>query len=152
MNFIDNNTFHIVGISVRTSNQNKQAAKDIPALWGQFKGEQISQKVKDKADANVYCLYTEYEGDHNLPYTTLIGHRVNNLNDVPEGLKSMTFKKEKYISFVAKGDLQNGAVINKWMEIWNTDLDRTYIADFEVYGEKAINPSDAEVDIYIGVQ
>jgi predicted transcriptional regulator YdeE len=152
MDFIKNNTFHIVGISVRTTNQNFQAAKDIPALWGKFMGEEISQKIPDKADQNVYCIYTEYEGDHNLPYTTFLGHRVENLDTVPEGLKTMTFNKEKYKSFVAKGDLQNGAVVNKWMEIWETDLDRTYIADFEVYGAKAMNPADAEVDIYIGIK
>ena len=31
------------------------------------------------------------------------------------------------------------------------DLNRTYLADFEIYGQKAQNPSTAEVDIYIGV-
>jgi len=32
------------------------------------------------------------------------------------------------------------------------DLGRIFTADFEVYGEKAQNPSDAEVDIFIAVQ
>jgi hypothetical protein len=32
------------------------------------------------------------------------------------------------------------------------DLSRTYIADFEVFGEKAQNPSDAEIDFYVGVK
>ncbi len=32
------------------------------------------------------------------------------------------------------------------------DMDRAFTADFEVYGEKAQNPSDAEVDIFIAVK
>ncbi|MFT4644864.1 MAG: putative transcriptional regulator YdeE [Planctomycetota bacterium] len=32
------------------------------------------------------------------------------------------------------------------------DLDRTYTADFEIYGEKVQNPQDAEVDIMIAVK
>jgi predicted transcriptional regulator YdeE len=30
-------------------------------------------------------------------------------------------------------------------------LPRNYSADFEIYGEKAQNPQDAKVDIFIGV-
>lgn len=44
-----------------------------------------------------------------------------------------------------------GAVINTWFKIWDTDLNRTYKTDFEVYGEKAQNPNDAEVEIFVGV-
>jgi predicted transcriptional regulator YdeE len=32
------------------------------------------------------------------------------------------------------------------------DLDRSYTADFEIYGEKAQNPENAEVDIFIAVK
>jgi predicted transcriptional regulator YdeE len=32
------------------------------------------------------------------------------------------------------------------------DLGRTFTADFEIYGEKAQDPSDAEVDILIAVK
>ena len=32
------------------------------------------------------------------------------------------------------------------------DLDRSYTADFEIYDEKAQNPENAEVDIFIAVK
>lgn len=34
--------FNIIGISVRTTNENDQAAKDIPALWKRFISEGIA--------------------------------------------------------------------------------------------------------------
>jgi predicted transcriptional regulator YdeE len=45
-----------------------------------------------------------------------------------------------------------GVVIEGWQKIWSTDLNRSYVADFEVYGEKTKNPEDAEVEIYVGIR
>ena len=151
MEFNKENEIHIVGLKIRTTNQELRAAKDIPALWNRFIREGISTQIINKQDTDIYCIYTEYEGDHNLPYTTLLGHRVPDLNNIPEGLVGMTFQKETYELFIAKGDLQKGVIVNKWMEIWNSNLNRTYQADFEIYGSKALDPKKAEVDIYVGV-
>ena len=62
-----------------------------------------------------------------------------------------TFLQKIYKKFTAKGDLTKGAVYEKWNTIWKTDLDRSYTADFEIYGEAAQNPLNAEVDIFIAV-
>jgi len=35
------------------------------------------------------------------------------------------------------------------IKIWQSDIDRKYIADFDVYGEKALDSQNAEVDIYV---
>ncbi len=45
-----------------------------------------------------------------------------------------------------------GLIVNHWSKIFAMNLDRNYIADFEVFGEKAQNPSNAEVDFYVGVK
>jgi len=37
------------------------------------------------------------------------------------------------------------------MKIWDANLPRTFTADFEVYDEKAQNPEDAAVDIFIAI-
>ena len=45
--------------------------------------------------------------------------------------------------------------INLWNKIWKMkELEnrRSYIADFEVYDHRSIDPSNAIVDIYIGVK
>lgn len=42
-------------------------------------------------------------------------------------------------------------IVNQWSEIFKMELDRTYDADFEIFGKKAQNPSAAEVDFYVGI-
>ncbi|MEL7002447.1 MAG: effector binding domain-containing protein, partial [Bacteroidota bacterium] len=100
----------------------------------------------------VYSLYTEYEGDHTEPYTTLIGCKVSNLDSIPEGMVAKKFDGGDYLKLSAKGDITNNLIVDKWSQIFKLDIERAFSADFEVYGEKAQNPSDAEVDFYIAVK
>jgi predicted transcriptional regulator YdeE len=51
-----------------------------------------------------------------------------------------------------KGNILQGVVFDEWTKIWNSDLERAFTADFEVYGEKSLNPENAEVDIFIAVK
>ncbi|MCD4711540.1 MAG: GyrI-like domain-containing protein [Bacteroidales bacterium] len=145
-------TFKVIGISVRTTNENGQSAKDIGELWNRFMTEGILDKIPNRIDNTIYSIYTDYESDHRKPYTTLVGCKVENVDTIPNGMVSKTFNVGNYIKFVSKGDLTKGAVYEEWSKIWNLDLQRTYTADFEVYGEKAQNPMDAEVDIFVAVK
>lgn len=145
-------SFKAIGISVRTTNKNGQGAKDIGNLWGRFMNEKISEAIPNKIDNTVYSIYTGYESDHTAPYTTILGCRVANLDDVPEGMIGKSIEGGDYIKLSAKGDLTKGLIADKWAEIWNMDLNRVFTADFEVYGAKAQNPENAEVDIYIAVK
>jgi predicted transcriptional regulator YdeE len=129
--------FYIIGIAVRTTNENMQAAADIPQLWN--------------IGNDIYSVYTDYEADYTKPYTTLLGCKVSSLDTIPEGFTGKSFAGSKYTTFTAKGKLADGIVFQEWTKIWNTDIPRAYTADFEIYGEKAQNPDDAEIDIFIAV-
>ena len=144
--------FSVIGISVRTTNENGQAGQDIPALWNKFMTEGIAEQIPSKMDSSLYCIYTEYEKDHTKPYTTILGCKVENLDVIPDGMVGKFFGEATYAKHVAKGNIMEGMVFGEWTKIWNSDLNRTFIADFEIYGEKAQNPMDAEVDIFVGVQ
>ncbi len=144
--------FTVAGISVRTTNEGGQAGKDIEALFNRLMSENLVAQIPNKVDDAVCSVYTDYEGDHTQPYTVLLGCRVSNADGLPEGITAQHFEGGSYQPFVARGDLSQGAVYQQWVEIWNTDLDRAYTADFEVYGEKARDPADAEVDIFIAVK
>ncbi|MGE8555732.1 MAG: GyrI-like domain-containing protein [Chryseobacterium jejuense] len=152
MNNVKIEPFKVIGIAVRTTNENEQAAKDIPVLWEKFMKENVHESIPDKIDNTVYSIYTDYEKDHTKPYTTLLGCKVESLDNIPEGMIGKSFDGGDYVKFTAKGNLAEGLVINEWFKIWNMDLERTFTADFEMYGEKAQNPSDAEVDILIAVK
>jgi predicted transcriptional regulator YdeE len=145
-------SFSIIGISVRTTNEHGQAGRDIPALWNQFIAEGIAEKIPNKTDDSIYCIYTEYEKDHTKPYTTILGCKVENLANIPTGMVGKKIAEENYSQHIAKGNLLEGAVYNEWVKIWNANLPRIFTADFEVYGEKAQDPANAEVDIFIAVK
>lgn len=146
------NSFQIIGISIRTTNENGQAKKDIGGLWQKFMSENIMAKIPNVVDETIYAVYTDYEGDHTNPYTTILGCKVSSLSEVPKEMVSKEIEGSTYTKFTAKGDLTDNAVIDAWVKIWNMDLERTYTADFESYGTKAINPADGEADIYVAVK
>lgn len=144
--------FDVIGIAIRTTNENQQAAKDIPLLWQRFTSEKIAEKIPNKTDDTIYCIYTDYEKDHTKPYTAILGYRVNNLSTVPQGMIAKTIKKGPFQLFTAKGNIVQGSVFNEWLKIWNADIQRAFTNDFEVYGAKAQNVEHAEVDIFIAVR
>jgi len=141
----------LVGIAVRTTNQNEKAMKDIPQLWKQFMTENIAAKIPNKVDNTMYALYTDYEGDYMQPYTMLLGYQVENLDNLDEGLTVKMIPAANYAKFVAKGDLTKEAVYDAWVNIWNTDLKRSYTHDLEIYGEKAVDPTNVEAEILIAL-
>lgn len=144
--------FKIIGISVRTTNQNGQAAKELSELWGKFLSEGLLAKIPNKVDTNIYSLYTDYESDHTKPYTAILGCKVEAFDNIPSGMVGKSFNGGTYFKTTAKGDIMKGLLVNQWSKIFEMELDRTYDADFEIYGEKARNPSDSEIDFYVGIK
>ena len=41
-----------------------------------------------------------------------------------------------------------GLIVNHWSTIFDMELERTYVVDFDIFGEKAQNPLDPEVDFF----
>jgi len=152
MNKVKIEPFQVIGISVRTTNENNQAAKDIADLWGRFMNDKVLEAIPNKIDNTVYSIYTDYESDHTKDYTTILGCKVENLHTIPDGMIGKSFEGGNYAKLSAKGDLMKGLIVNKWMEIWKMDLDRMFTADFEVFGKKAQNPTNAEIDFLIAVK
>jgi predicted transcriptional regulator YdeE len=140
--------FSIIGIAVRTTNQNGQSQKDVAELWGKFMGQGLSAQIPNKASDDIYCVYTDYESDFTGTYTTILGCKVTSLDEIPEGFEGKEIPEAMYKRFQAKGSLPD-CVGKVWGEIWQSGIDRTYIADFDVYSEKSSNPFDAEVAIYV---
>ena len=145
--------FFIIGLSCITAN-NGQADKDIPALWGKLFEKNVAELIENKVDEDAYAVYSDYDGNETDPYKITIGYRVSDLNSIPEGLDVITIEEQNYDKFVATGDITKqveNPVYMKWVDIWNTDLDRTYRTDFEVYKE-GMDPSNATVEIYVGTK
>jgi predicted transcriptional regulator YdeE len=150
MTIITVGAFHVIGIFVRTTNVNNKALKDIGDLFGNFVGQNIMEKIPNKMTEDIYCVYTDYETDFNGPYTTIIGCKVSSLNNIPTGLIGKTIPDSKYEVYRSTGKLSI-SLAKTWEGIWNSEINRRYSADFDIYGEKARDYENAEVDTYVAV-
>lgn len=120
------NVFQIVGISVRTSNANGQSKIDIPELYKKFL---TINEIPNSIDTKMCIVYTDYESDYTGAYTTIIGHQVENLDNIPEGMIGKTFEICKFIPYLTTVS----KVYQTWENIWNSNLNRLYTHDIEIY-------------------
>ena len=142
----------IIGIAVRTTNENGKSADDIGQLWNQLMAENKIAQIPNKVNNTIYSIYTDYESDYTKPYTTILGCEVSDFDNVPEGMVAKIIGGGEYKQYTAKGNLKQGVVYETWTKIWNEPLERVYTTDFEVYGPKAQNPENAEVDIFVAIK
>lgn len=145
--------FKIIGIETKTTNEGRKSATDLANIWERFYTENIPDKIPNKKSDKIYAIYTDYESEYRGKYTSIIGLKVSTLEEIPNGLIGRGFNGGKYQKFIAKGQMPN-AVVEAWIEICEKDseLNRKYTADFEVYGRKSQNGESSEVDIYIATQ
>ncbi len=143
---------HIIGIQVRTSNNNNRAAQDIGAMWNKIYQENIGGQVPQKVSSDLYAVYSHYESNFKEEYTYTLGYRVSNLDEIPEGLHGNSIEPGNYKTFLAKGTMPM-PIITAWEEIWELEnkLNRSYQTDYEVYSEKANQGDQSEVPIFIGI-
>ncbi len=146
------NEFHVIGLSVRTRNEDQHITKDIENLWNTFMKQGALHKIPNKLEDTLFGIYTDYENGATGKYTTIVGCKVSNLDTIPNGMIGITINNGNYSKFTAKGDVTKNAIPEAWEKIWHTDLNRTFSADFEVYDQRAQDLTNAEVDIFIGVE
>lgn len=144
--------FYVIGIFVRTSNEPGKGEKDIPALWTRFSTENIHGSIPNKINADVYGVYSDYEGDYTKPYTVTIGLKVNSIDQIPEGMHAVKVYGGNYEKFTGQGRLSENIIFNKWMEIWQANLDREYSTDFEYYPANQFYGDELSFDIMIGIK
>jgi predicted transcriptional regulator YdeE len=143
--------FTIAGISVRTTNENGKAANDIGALWQRFFSENVIDKIDNKVSDDIYCIYTDYESDFTGAYTTIIGCKVIANAQFSGGLIVRKVPSSTYQLYKSTGRLPD-TVLATWQEIWQSSIERNYIADFDVYGEGCRDPDNAVVETYVSVK
>ncbi len=150
----------LVGIAVRTSNieeMNPDTAK-IGAAMQQFFMEGMQTKIsRRKNPGKAFAVYTNYESDEHGEYDYFLGEEVDDFADVPHRFEILTIPAQTYVKFTSNPGRMPDVVIDMWQNIWkmnNSELggQRAYIADFEVYDERSKDPSNAVLDIYIGIK
>lgn len=140
--------FDVVGVSIVTDSA--KAAEDINALWERFFKESVGQYVPEKANDNIYAVYSHYEGDHEAPYRLTIGYRVTG-TQTPENMTRIPVIDQQYAILSAAGQ-QPKALMETWEAVWSGDLPRSFKTDFELYGPRFFEDGVNEVLIHIGIK
>jgi predicted transcriptional regulator YdeE len=98
----------------------------------------------------IYAVYHQYEGDHIKPFSYFIGCKVNTGTNIPEGMDSLIIPGGIFNLVTSKGKMPD-CINDAWKEIWDSDIDRAYDTDFEVYGDKSRDWNNAEIEIFISI-
>ena len=155
---IQQDGFTVVGISARTTNANEMTSEGvIGPMWGRLFQDGIIDKIPNKADPRIVAVYTDYASDHNGEYTYVLGARVTSDADVPAGMVARKIPTGKYAVFTSEKGLGSKVVPALWMKINSmpqnaVGADRVYRADFEIYDERAIDPQNLQMDVYVGIR
>jgi predicted transcriptional regulator YdeE len=133
-------SFAVAGISIETNNH--EADKTIPALWARFQDNNIMADIPQKLDNSVvYGVYSHYQGNEQDNYQLLVGTEVQEGSVVKPPLSSLEISIARYVVCEVT---HRDDVINAWVKIWRSQLNRAFVADFERYTADSI-------EIYIGI-
>lgn len=69
----------------------------------------------------------------------------------------LTIPAQDYAKFTNGPCSMPEASLQVWRKIWSSESkdfggDRTYITDFEIYDDRAIDPLNTIVDIFVGIK
>jgi len=155
---VDQDGFTVIGITARTSNA-KEMTPDgvIGKQWMRFFQEGVLDKIPNKADTSIVAVYTDYASDHNGEYTYLLGARVTSDAEVPKGMVAKKIPGGKFAVFTSDKGQAPQVVPATWMKINSLPQnevggDRLYRADYEIYDERARDPQNLQVDVYVGIR
>ncbi len=150
----------LVGLTVRTTNKAESdfaAGRMFPCIQRYFHENIASLIPNRKKPGTTFCVYTDYESDHTGEYTYLIGEEVDSFGELPHDLKPHVIAPQTYTKFVNGPGRMPDVVREPWYKIWQMTPDelggtRRYLADFEIYDERAQDHEKLVLDIYIGVK
>ena len=130
----------------------------IPAQWQKFFQDGIQQKIPDKVDGTIYAVYSDYASDRNGEYSFVIGTKVSPNAKAPEGMVLKKIPSGEYAVVTSDKGPVSKVVPAVWQKIYSLEDQhqmggpRAYRADFEVYDQRAADPQNAQVDVYVGLK
>lgn len=140
----------LIGIKLdqKTTNKGGKSGVDCGNLWQLFESKRYADLIPNKLSDEIFAVYFDYEGDHNMPFSYFIGCKVEPGTTPPQGLQCLNIPEGNFIKIVAKGKMPE-CISDSWEKIWKSTISRSYKFDYEVYDQKKLDWNNARVDIYI---
>ena len=156
---IHQDAFFVVGIEARTTAARETSAEGlIPQQWQKFMQEGVFQKIPNKADRNIYALYTDFANKRSGEYSVVIGARVTSPSQVPTGMVLKTVPAGKYAIFESDQGPAREVIPAAWQKVAGLEdqgklgYPRAYRADYEVYDSQNFDPESLRAELHIGVK
>jgi predicted transcriptional regulator YdeE len=150
--------FSFIGIAARTNNAKEISGEGVIAdQWERVMAGGIIEQIPNRADANILAMYADYDSDANGEYTFLIGAKVTSTDSIPEGMIAKQIPDAGYAVFTSEKGPVWKVVPEAWQNIWSTPSskmggERAFLADFEIYDERAADPQNAVVEEWVGIK
>lgn len=138
----------VAGFSGRTNNTSPDMGTVIGGLWQKLYSPENCTKITQRTNEKALGIYTDYSSDENGDYTVMAAFEVSSC-EPQTGFETRKIPGGRYAKFIVKGNMIT-AVQEFWEKLWNMDLERSFICDFEEY--QNADPENAEIHIYIGLK
>lgn len=154
----------IVGISVRTNivyEANWQTGKMFPAVQKYFHQAMAQSISSRRKPGTTFCVFTDYQPDRygncKGEFTYFIGEEVDTFGGQPDHMQQVAIPAQTYEKFTNGPAPMPNVVKDPWIKIMHMTEDefggeREFLADFELYDERAADHTNIVLDIYIGVK
>jgi len=150
--------FDVIGIEGRTNNANEASGKGcIGRQWQRLMSEGVSQKIPGRADNNTVAVYTDYASDKDGDYTYILGAKVKPGTSAPPGMIKTTVNAGRFALFTSDAGPAQQVVGAAWKRIWELPKtqpggNRLYQSDFELYDERAADPKNTTMEIFVRIR
>jgi predicted transcriptional regulator YdeE len=158
-NWIERPGFGLIGISTRTKNADETNPRTgkIGPLWGRFVQENIKEQIPGKTNAITLAVYSEYESNEKGMYSLTVGCESHHAGILPPAMVLRYVPTQRYAVIRTRRGPIPDVLFDAWQGIWKMsekDLGghRSFTFDFELYDQRAQDPKNAEVDIYLAIR
>jgi predicted transcriptional regulator YdeE len=158
MNIQQHPGFFVVGVAARTRNAHEMSGNGkIGDVWQTFLEPSLVARIPNKIGVDPIAIYTEYETDHTGYYTYLLGVPVSSTESLPANLTVKHVPPGRYAVFTSgRGNIVH-VVQEVWQRIWSMSPEelggkRAFQTDFEIYDQRAADPENAQIDVYVGLR
>lgn len=149
----------LMTVKTRTNNDCEMdpTAAKIAGTAQRYFVEQTADKFQGRLTPGVtYGTYSNYESDELGDYDYAIGENVGS-NAAQAPFHTLEIPAGPYAKFTVGPGKMPDIIIDAWQKIWQMDDEvlggeRSYLVDFEVYDERAMDPDNTVVDVYIGLE
>lgn len=150
----------LMGLSIPTSfiKETTPITSEIGKLVARYFQDKVAERIPQRKNPHVtICTYSNYSNKYLGDYVCFIGEEVSKDAQVPEGMVRHEIPAATYLKFTTEKGAVPFNIMKVWQKVWQMfetpdHGKRLYQVDFQIHDERAADPLNAIVDIYVGIE